>query len=442
MVICDIVHNSFDVNESLNENKMKIGEKFFLAAVAIAIVPIISGLLVLSNTIQVVEKSNLESLEQIALLKEHTLELFIDETISAGEFFQKSDVIQAYVRSLTGEINGEAIDAATNLLYSFQETNWGKYHHVFVIDHTNRIVLSPNHGDLVKGSPSSHLGEDTSDNEWARKALREGVVTVSDYSSWSESDHSHQMVFVPLKDSSGETVAAVGFELQIPYILELLSEDIELGESGRVLLISDEGVSITSALPENQMSILSPGIRIALAEGDFTGPTKNEKGELIIGTYHHHETEPWILGVEIDESEAFKVLVTIKRFFFLSLIVSVILILILTLIFVSQLVKPIKQLTKVAQSISAGNLKVRAEIASTDELGIMASAYNKMIDTVTKSHTELEKKVEERTHGLTKATKDLIVANEDVQRMNKSMIGREQRMIELKDEIEKLKGTK
>ena len=411
---------------------MKIKTKFFLVTVLIAVIPIIGGLVILNNTIQIVEESTEDTIAQVSLLKERALEAYIEETESIGNFFQQSAVVQEYLISLEKESDPKLESAVMDLLYSVQETNWGKYHHVFLLDETEKIILSPAHGKVVRGSPSSHVGEDTANNKWAREALTTGVTTISDYSNWTESDHSHQMLFFPLKNLDNITKAVLGFEMQIPYELAILAKDIELGESARAFIVSETGVNITYELSENQVMIDSVGIQKALSEGYYSGAATNENGVKVIGTYRKHDTYPWILAVEIDEKEALKNVHDIRNFFILSILLSTLLVAVIAYSLINNLINPINRLTAVAKSIADGNLQIRSDITSNDEIGAMSQAYNKMADTILESQSDLEAKVKERTKELTRK-------KEDLETINKHMVGRELKMIELKKEIAKLK---
>lgn len=69
--------------------------------------------------------------------------------------------------------------------------------------------------------------------------------------------------------------------------------------------------------------------------------------------------------------------------------------------------RPIRRMTRIAREIAAGNLSLRAEIASKDEVGVLASSFNAMVDRLQQSlsslqeiRNNLEKIVDERTTEL------------------------------------------
>ena len=91
-----------------------------------------------------------------------------------------------------------------------------------------------------------------------------------------------------------------------------------------------------------------------------------------------------------------------------------------------RITSPIIDLTEVARRISGGDFSQQAKTESSNEIGVLALTFNEMTSKIRDYQQGLEQKVAERTREL--------------ERMNKLMVGRELKMIELKKEIERLKG--
>ncbi len=94
------------------------------------------------------------------------------------------------------------------------------------------------------------------------------------------------------------------------------------------------------------------------------------------------------------------------------------------------IIGPIQKLSKAVEQIIHGDLSQRVSIKSKDEIGVLAHSFNAMTSKLEKSHAELEDKVKEKTEEL--AEKVL-----EFEKMNKLMVGRELRMVELKQQIKK-----
>lgn len=139
-----------------------------------------------------------------------------------------------------------------------------------------------------------------------------------------------------------------------------------------------------------------------------------------------------------------------------SFIFVIILVTLFAIFFVSRLVKPIFELVKAAKEIEAGNFKIRPQIKTKDEIGELAEAFVHMAKTLeeNKEILEDEKKVLEiRVKARTKAleelaqsldekvkerTKELQERIEELEKFHRLSIGREMKLIELKNKVSQL----
>jgi methyl-accepting chemotaxis protein len=139
-------------------------------------------------------------------------------------------------------------------------------------------------------------------------------------------------------------------------------------------------------------------------------------------------------------------------------------------------ISPLKKVNQGLKELSSGNFNYSIDINSHDELEDLVKSFNIMRVDLQKSHTSLELEVSQRTHELEQTKKQLETINVDLEmkvsertqelqkvkdsleievakrteelqkkmadteRMNKLMIGRENRMVQMKEEIENLKS--
>ena len=144
---------------------------------------------------------------------------------------------------------------------------------------------------------------------------------------------------------------------------------------------------------------------------------------------------------------------------------------VLTILFTIKLVEPITTLTKTVEKIRGGNFDIKADIKTNDEIGQLAQTFNDMTVKLKESYSILEEKVKQRTTELEHErgsleekviertgelenlkinlektvedrTKTLDEKVSELERLNKLLVGRELKMVELKDELEHLKNKK
>lgn len=118
-------------------------------------------------------------------------------------------------------------------------------------------------------------------------------------------------------------------------------------------------------------------------------------------------------------------------------------------IFLSRyLTAPIDKLRNAVEGMEKGSflIKIDKELEeSGDEIGKLALSFRKMSENLKGLYESVEVKIIERTKELEDAKKVLAGKFDDTEKMNRLMVGRELKMIELKEKIallEKEKGEK
>ena len=150
----------------------------------------------------------------------------------------------------------------------------------------------------------------------------------------------------------------------------------------------------------------------------------------------------------------------VKAMFIRNIIIALVgLIFTISIIFLilRTIVDPLKKMTATCQEVRKGNLEVKIPVISKTEIGELAATFNKMIKDLRESRTALEEsktvleiKVEARTKELRELaerreeiieerTKEIKERMAELERFQKLAVGRELKMIELKEEIKRLK---
>ncbi|MBI4689435.1 MAG: HD domain-containing protein [Nitrospirae bacterium] len=111
-----------------------------------------------------------------------------------------------------------------------------------------------------------------------------------------------------------------------------------------------------------------------------------------------------VIQIKYDMSRSKKEIMSIKRFLVFSNIFSILIVaIILSIMFSSLVLKPLKNLLIAMKDFEAGNWETKASAGGNDELGILSSAFNNMTEKVKRLH---EKSIN-REKELSKARLDL-----------------------------------
>jgi methyl-accepting chemotaxis protein len=145
-------------------------------------------------------------------------------------------------------------------------------------------------------------------------------------------------------------------------------------------------------------------------------------------------------------------LVAASSFIFVALMV-----ILFTVLFTGRMMKPLKKLLDAVKEAGKGNLNVKVELETKDEIGELADEFNLMIKRLKEAREALEdekKVLEVRVRARTKEleelaqsldekvkerTKELQERVEELERFHQLTVGRELKMVELKEELERLK---
>ena len=137
---------------------------------------------------------------------------------------------------------------------------------------------------------------------------------------------------------------------------------------------------------------------------------------------------PFLIIIEEEEERYIKQALGIAWSLSVFILLAAVLAAVLIYWLVRRFLKPLSQLKETVEEISAGNLDKDININTKDEIGDLSHSFGNMLKALKSSKENIEKKVQQRTAQLEK--------------MNKSMIGRELKMVDLKKEINELKNKK
>ncbi|MCD6584191.1 MAG: response regulator [Desulfobacteraceae bacterium] len=115
----------------------------------------------------------------------------------------------------------------------------------------------------------------------------------------------------------------------------------------------------------------------------------------VLAVTRYIEDIGWGLVVKTDLAEALAPVIGMRNLIAYLIVAATFFILFISIYFSKHITRPIIQLTETAKKITKGDYTVLADESMKDETGILAHAFNSMTANLIKSHTTLEKKIEE-----------------------------------------------
>ena len=239
-----------------------------------------------------------------------------------------------------------------------------------------------------------------------------------------ESEPYMTLALTGTRRDAGVSVAEVNLKL----IWDVVSQ-IKVGSRGQAYLVDAQGrliahPDISLVLRNTDLSRLAQ-VQVARAAG--AGATEqlqvadDIQGRRVLTAYAHVAPLGWLVFVELPVAEAYAPLYsTIERSGIL-LMAALGFAFVAGLVLARRMVGPIQALRAGAARIGSGDLGQRISVKTGDELESLADQFNDMAGRLQESYTDLEKKVELRTHELAQSVAELRALGEVSQAVNSTL---------------------
>jgi len=212
---------------------------------------------------------------------------------------------------------------------------------------------------------------------------------------------------VPVTDVFGDYKGTLIAESNLKFMWDLMHQ-IKIGENGQAYVVEKQGYliahrDISRVLKRENLSHLKE-IEIFIKEKAALDESSAEisKGILntnVMTTHAQLKTLNWAVIVELPVMEAYQTIIMTLFLSGLVMLLSIIIAIISGVYLSRRLTKPIIELRDAAEKIGKGQLSLKIDINSNNEIGDLAASFNKMVkdlNNTTVSKNALVKEVKER----------------------------------------------
>jgi PAS domain S-box-containing protein len=305
----------------------------------------------------------------------------------------------------SGAIESDAFRSdATRILDDVRASSTG-FLAIWLEDERGSLIASSGPAELIDSFFGRGLGE-------SRSATGHSLVELA----WPISGGYTAVFRTEARSRSGRRIGSVFLAIDIGDIVAQLSDAKRLGETGEFLVGVRSGDRTRFVFPPRISpqelefpASKTPAMNRAL-EGRFGFMrTLDRMGREILAAYRPVGYADWGLVAKMDVEEAYAPVLRLRRL--LLAIGSTILAIGLaaSYLIARQHARPIRRLAATADAIARGDMDIRIDVPSDDEIGILGQAFARMTDRVARSHADLEERIAERTRDL-EAVRDLLDA--------------------------------
>ena len=359
------------------------------------------------------------NLNLVADLKKERLKRWVEERRGDARVLSESTMIRSHVASLlhlvdeniANGIAGNELQIELQKEISYQgltqylnlvRTTYGVYDKIQIANLLN--------GTVVASTRDQESGMNISQSDSFSKIIHQGYDEIIDVGKDPSSGILKLFILRAIHSYDGDAHAVLIMHINPDdFIKHTLHTGGGLGQTGEALLI-DQDVKIittlkypledgTAAIPFEYQIKARPAVFAAQGQEGIIA-TEDYRGEAVLAAYRHIRLTSelgWGLVVKRDQTEIFAPLR--ESIFYRIFVGSLCALVMLGLtIFISRnLTRSIRRLSKTAREVEEGNLDVRASITTSDEVGLLASAFDSMLSHVQDWNTALNKQVKART---------------------------------------------
>ncbi|MBI2188058.1 MAG: HAMP domain-containing protein, partial [Acidobacteria bacterium] len=185
---------------------------------------------------------------------------------------------------------------------------------------------------------------------------------------------------------------------------------IRVGTAGYALLVTDEGQLIAHGNPAAKSRVargdnlrghpLVARIQAAAApESEVTFAEYNDERGPMLGVAAHIPSLRWTVIVEQPRAEAFAIPIRLQWQLGIAIVAALMVMLAVGYVWGYRFLDPILALTRGTRALAEGRLNERVHVASRDEIGQLAVAFNNMADRLIELQEDVRKKERQALFG-------------------------------------------
>jgi len=380
----------------------------------LSLIPLIAvGYISYSQTQEALKRGVFNHLDTAATLKEEEINRGVAQRERSIQLLAKTPIVRQYAPPLLtlAETDAAFLTAYTALGDYLAEVVAGEP------DLQEIFILSDVGGKTLLSTTDQAEGEYHVTDAYFVEG-RKGTYIQNVYPSASLGKTA-MTIATPLQDENGQVIGVLATHVNLDELGAIMSERGGLGGTGETYLVDQFNVFVSEARFGREgfpRGVHTEGINAALGGQDGTGFYQNYRDVPVAGAYRWIEERELALLAEQEVEEAFSHINQVALVIGVLVVLAVIITVTATIVVARRITRPISQLTETASAIAAGDLTQSAVVERSDEIGILARAFNSMTVQLRGLIGSLEQRVAERTQELEARSAEFEQASRQSQR--------------------------
>ena len=307
----------------------------------------------------------------------------LEEEVRIANIFSVNSKIIKIAQAVedSGSSEGPEVKELYSMLKKELSIMGNVYQGIFVSDKAGNVYT----GALDSGN--EYKGINVSTEDYFQKAVSTGTTTVSNVTRSKSTGKLICVICSPIKGDRGQTLGTFGTVLKVDFLIDLISGR-KIGETGYGFMTDKTGLVLAHPTPENILKL-----NLAELEGmtEFMGRMVSGnsgvdeytfKGVDKVAGYAPVARTDWFIGATQDADEFLAASKAIRNLIALVTLIAVAVTAVLVTIASHAIVKPINSAVEGLKDIAEGegDLTMRLQVTSKDEVGDMAHWFNVFIE--------------------------------------------------------------
>ncbi len=381
------------IKKKRNSSVGSIRNRLILMFLIITLIPLTLLSYIVEDKVRTQTRSDyIESTNKEIIQVNNAINTYFEAIMENTSLLATNLVVRSADETIASYVN--KTDPADLVMTSFEnggiETEIFKTFEHFVDTHpgTAYVYIGTEHGGLIQypeGSTTPNYDPRT--RGWYKEAkANEGKAILGEPYYWEADDTANINVFQSIEDSTGKTIGALGIDITLDGITNII-KDIKVGKSGYILLTDKNGTILAHPKDStynfkniNSLEIDKLSETIEMESGSFTLDMDSQ--QYVANLYTSPETG-WKFITLVPEAELMASANQIKQIILTLALTLIIVVAVVSVIFASNVSKPIKILAEQIGILASGNFTIelpRNLLKRKDEIGILSNATSDMKD--------------------------------------------------------------
>lgn len=347
-----------------------------------------------------------DSIQQQLKKETYNTSLLIENTIDSVKHSIQIAALNPSITNVLKQSNEVEINNAFNYIQDIQKENQ---------DYMELLSITDSNGKIIMDNKNKSSNLDLSDRSYMKQALATGKQVVSEVLISKATGNPSIFVAYPLKDGDkviGTLVGNINFKKISDYAAR-----VKVGENGYAYMIDKNGLIVyhpdaSKILKENASDKANDEFKVIIEE--MKAGKSSEAFYTYNNVYKYTVFQPvgnWVIAVTANYNEYMASALEIRNNTLIIIIISIIISMIGAYLYSTKgIINPIKELEKLMKRAGRGDLTVKIDIKTRDEIEQLGNSFNEMI----KHQDEIVRNVRSAAEELNAASEEMAASSEEI----------------------------